>query len=162
MRRRRREHIASVEGLAHLRQAIGGSLDRDRGPRTFLERKREQTVVWTYEVMAGGRERESAPGAAHARIDYRQMNGAGRKEAPGGFDGEGSFQDIVRRDVVSQVDDARVWGNAKDHPLQDSGEGVAKTEIGRQRDDRRRHLVWRSRGRGPVSPLGVSSRDRRR
>src|SRR5262245_49863244 len=116
MRRGRREHVTSMEGLAHLGQAIGRTLDRDRGPRTCLERKREQAVVRTYEIMAAGRERESAARAAHARIDHRQMNGSRWKEAPGGFEGEGSLQDVVWRDVVCQVHDPRVRDNAEDHP----------------------------------------------
>ena len=72
---------------------------------------------------------------ADAGIDDGDVHGAGRKILVRTADPEAGFGRPLRRNVVRQVDDARVRKAAQDHAFHDGRKRTLVAEIGRDRDD---------------------------
>lgn len=109
--------------------------ERDRaGPRR-VDTEAEQPVVGSHEGVAVGEDGEGAAGAADARIDHGEVDGAAGKEPVRGLEGESAAQDVLRRDGVGQVDETGRGIDAEDHALHDSDVRILETEIGEERDD---------------------------
>jgi hypothetical protein len=136
-RRDARQHqVAVLEDMSGLDPAEGPG-GRD-----------QQAVVRTDEVIAaGGPDRDGPPLRADAGVDDRDMAGARREIRHGAPQQKRAVPDRVLADVVADVDDLRVGGDADDHRSADGGRAVP-AEVGQQRDDGSIHRAMVANRRG--------------
>src|SRR5262249_46631291 len=77
---------------------------------------------------------------ANSRIDYGNVHGSFRKISICGFDCERSFENVVRPDIVRDIDQLNVWRNAEDDAFHDPDIGIEKAKVRRERYN---HLMQR-------------------
>ena len=153
----RREPIASFEGPAdgHAHVARRRDLDDRRGRR---EDRRQHAVVRSDEPVPAGPRRQRPPRAADARIDDHHERRAGREVRRRRGEVAGRFGDVVRGDVVGEVDERGVGADRERRALHRPDVGIAGAEIREQRQDgARRRLTHRGYLTGLAPLAGASS-----
>ena len=91
-------------------------------PLCFLKDQAEDAVVRADEIIAFRYDDDRASAAADAGIDNGKMDRALGKVAVGGFEGEGGFPDVLRSDLMGDVDDLGLRIDLEDHAFHASGE----------------------------------------
>jgi hypothetical protein len=132
------EEIPGVEGAADAGRpgpVIRRVGERDRaGPRR-LDAETEEPVVRAHEAVTLGEDGDGAAGAADARIDHGEVDGAAGKEPIRGLEGEGAAENVLGRDGVGQIHETGGGVDGEDHALHDPDVRILETEIGQERDD---------------------------
>ena len=139
VRRRGREDVSAVERGADDRQPVLGALELvDPHDATQARRGGQQdAVVGAHEVVAAGRLHGHGPSlGADTRVDHGHMR-ADRQVRRRGPQQQGRVTDPVLVDVVADVHDGGIRGDAQDHGTHDARRRVAGAEVGEQRDQRR-------------------------
>ena len=96
----------------------------------------QDAIVGTHEVVAAGRlHGHGASFRADSRIDDRNV-GTHRQVRRRGPQQQGRVADAVLLDIVADVHDGGIRGDARDHGAHDPRRRVAGTEVGEQRDQR--------------------------
>ena len=135
------KQITAVKGAAERGQAVLRRFETydDTVGTSALQCKGEQSVIGSNEEVAARPGRYRMPGAAHFRIHDGQMHGPLGEEACGRLQRHRRLQHVLRRDVVSEIHQARLGANAEHDPLHDADPGIARPEIGRECNDRHGH-----------------------
>src|ERR1041384_591802 len=130
MRGDRREHIASVKGCADLfaKECFVRNMSRFVLSFSFAN-PTEQTVIRTDEKLSGTLNDDCATTRTHAGIDHRYMNRAVRKVFVAGEQVEGSAFDVLRRNIMSDVDNLNFGIDRKNHTLHRADEVVLSTKV---------------------------------
>ncbi len=84
----------------------GGNVPRDHVFLALVNHGKH-AIVRRHKILVFGGHQQGPPLRAHSRIDDHDMNRARRKIGIRGADGQGRVQQIVRRDVVRDIDDGR-------------------------------------------------------
>ena len=136
MRRRRREHVARVEGARDLGQAVALVRELVRRVDTELVRREHQQPVVRADEQppVGGGDGDRAAISADAGVDDREVH-ADRLVARRVAQDERALEDGLRLDAVRDVDDAHVGRDARDHPVTRPDEVVLQPEVGEEGDD---------------------------
>ena len=138
----RREEVPAVERVRDVRPPEP-PLGQSHGPaeREMLQRSGEDAVIGSDEPRAGplaatlGFDRHRAAVAADARVDHDEVNRVRRKRAHRvGQDG-GAGDDVLRRDLVRDVDERRVRRDAENHALHLRNVTVGEAEVGGESDE---------------------------
>src|ERR1043166_1594337 len=141
-RRRRREPVAAFERAADVRQRVL-PLGQLHDPRRahVPEHRGQQTVVGGDEFIAAPLGGDAAPRRSDAGVDDAQKHGARGKvfERRGEF--ERAAKDVLRRNLVRDVDERGVGTNAKRDAAHGADVMIARAEISQQRYYR---AHWRS------------------
>ncbi len=90
----------------------------------------KDSVVWTYEEAVTGSDNNRPARRTHARINDRNMDCSFRKRWIGRDQCEGGGLDVLRRYVVSDVDDYSGWVERKDYTSQRGGKVISSSEVG--------------------------------
>lgn len=131
-----RENVAAVKGGRDLDTMIGWPVQRYRLPDLgHTEHQLKQPVVRPDKDAQISEHGYGQPAGAHPRIHDGNMDGAGGKGRHGGLQGKGTFQDILRRNVVGNVYHPRMRGDAENDALHLRGVGAARAEIRSERDN---------------------------
>src|SRR5262245_38777630 len=85
--------------------------------------------------MTTGRDRERRARRADTRIDDRKMYGSERKIRVRSGEPKTAFRDVLRRDVVREIDDQRVLKTRKNDTLHDADERIVQSKVGEKSDD---------------------------
>ena len=93
--------------------------------RFFVEDIGKQTVVWPDKEIARSGHQQGPPAAPDAGIHYGDMHGSVRKVAIAGFEQIGGLENIVRSNVVRQIDKMRLRIDVEDDALHARHEIVA-------------------------------------
>ena len=131
MRASRCENVASVKRRTDLGQAVSWicQLDRSMGG-LLVEYIAEQAIVGTDEEPVASVKRDCAPAAAHAGIDHTDENGVSREIAIGIGENPGRRSDILRSDIVRNIDNVDIWRNARDYPFHYTDISISGAKIG--------------------------------
>jgi len=76
----------------------------------------EHAVIRGDECALGGAHGDGPPGAAYAGVHDDQVDGIGWKVGHGGVQHVGGIAHVLGRDVVGDVHQCDVGGDAQDHP----------------------------------------------
>ena len=136
MGRGRGEDVASRERRAGRLELVLGvrQLDRAFGTAGHRHRRCQETVVGSdhHAGTAGDLDRDRTAVGADARIDDREHDTRWHvADAP--RERECSGANVVRRDLMGEVDDFDVWRDVADHGLHDADELVAIAVVGQER-----------------------------
>ncbi|MCU1327330.1 MAG: aminotransferase, class [Bryobacterales bacterium] len=132
----RRKHVPTVECPAHWVTEILRGSDLPNGRRAGLRKNAcEQPVIGRDPEMPGGFGENRLALTAYPRVHHRQMHRAGREAAPNLIQHPGGLPDLVRRDLVGDIDQMRFRADAQDDALHGANIVIRLTEIGEQRND---------------------------
>jgi len=67
--------------------------------------------------------------ASNSRIDNDNMNGTDRKISACLLDDDGCFDDVIRWDVMGNIDDLNIWSEAENNAFHRSNKGILQAEI---------------------------------
>ncbi len=139
MRADRREHVASMKCLAQRLQEI--FVGRDHAHFVFLLREDhgQHAVVGCDEILPGGLGHNRAAGSAHAGIDHHHVHGFFREKAIGLGQHESGLGHLVRRYLVTDINDLRGWAQAQDDAFHGAHEVVGEAKIGEKSNCGRTH-----------------------
>ena len=96
---------------------------------------RQHAVVGRDEDVILGLGENRAALAAHSRVDHDDMRGARRKEAIRLRDGPRAVEDVVGRDGVADVHNARFRLDVQHHAMHDADESVVESKVSGEGDD---------------------------
>ena len=130
MRGGRREHISTMERLAHIfahiariRNLKGIDVVGKRNTTWFVrpnaigQRGRQHPIIRSYKDSLASLEYNWTPVTTNARIDDRQMNGPCREAWPRRLREKRRLQDLLRKYIVADIDDTRPWIDTYDNAL---------------------------------------------
>ena len=129
-----------------------GERDGASGAADHRDRRREQPVVRTEEDAGLRLDRDRPPVGADSGVDDREHDPFGQV-LHRAHERECAGPDVVRRDVVGDVDDRELGREAEHHCLADADELVGVPVVGQERHNVRRVIGhrWRLR-RAPADP----------
>ena len=111
----------------------------ERGLGVANDDGRQQPVIGRQEHVSLGLHRHDIPGGADARIDHGHVHRSRGKVDERPRQPEAGLCRPMHDDLVGEVDDARCREAREDASLHDPDERPFMAEIGRDRDDARRH-----------------------
>ncbi len=127
------KNVPAVEGLADRVEKIVLGGDVPNFHAFFaLEDERQHAVVRRDEDVFRGARQDRAAGRAHAGIDYDHVNRLGREIAVTLPQRERRVENVVRADLVAQVNNQRFRIDAQDDAFHDPHKVVREAEIGGQ------------------------------
>src|SRR3990172_2698528 len=148
---RGREDVAAVERVADRQPLIarvgerhaGGPLGQGDAPAAFggrlaalfRQRRGEDAVVRADKHAERRPEGEGAPFRAHAGVYHRNVDGAGRKVRPGGFQQERPLLDALWTHGVADIDDDGVRVEGEDDALHGGDVRVGEAEVAGEGND---------------------------
>src|SRR5204863_2787069 len=98
-----------------------------------LERPEEDAIVRRDEVGVESAYSDRAAGTADAGIDDDEVHRSGGEVSMGGAEQPRRLHDVLRRNVVRDIDDPDLAVDAEDHTLHGGDVGVARAEVGEER-----------------------------
>jgi len=101
-----------------------------------VHRLAENTVVGPDEELSCRFYDDWSSRRAHTGIDYSQMNRIFREIAKARAERKGCRRDVLRRDLMRDVDDLRRWVRSEDGALDGGHKIVGGAEIGQKSDHR--------------------------
>src|SRR5207248_5214969 len=136
MRRDWREHIAPVKGCADMFAKERFVRNMSRFVLTFsFANPTEQTVIRTDEYLIGTLNHNCSTTRAHAGIDHSHVNRAGRKVFVAGEQIERGRFNVLRWDIVCDVDNSRLRIDREDYTLHGAHEIIVRAEVCEKSDD---------------------------
>ena len=109
-----------------------------RAPTPFaLAYPTKQAVVWSYKELIGAFDQYGPAIGANSRIDDRDMNRAAGKVFINSEQIERAGMNILRWNIVSEVDNLSRGIRGKNHSLHRAHEIVLRAKVGQESDDRR-------------------------
>jgi hypothetical protein len=155
MRGNRRKNIAAMKGSAH---RFAEQIDVCDVIRVILQNGRENAVIRTDEPMPGRGNGNGTPSGADPRIHDDDVHSSGRKVPVCGLNQKDSFENVVRPDVMGDIDQTCVWSNAQDDAFHDPHEGVGKSKVSREGyNHRMRRVYLDSNATTPMRPEVVAA-----
>ncbi len=153
---RRGHYVASMKRRCDFAASIRciGDL-HDVGITVPLQHERQQTVIGRDVELASRGNREDRPIRTHARIDDGDMHGAGRKRLREIGDEKRGTTDVLRRNLMRDVDDRGLRRETEDHAFHLGDVMVGPSEVGGQRDGGKR-----CRHAGSCRSRSVNGRER--
>ena len=117
-RRHRRHDVAAVERRRNVLQPIGRLAEANELLRRRPRRQpAQQSVVGGDELLLADPRVDDRPVGAHARIDHRHVDRLGREPVGHVVQQQGRAADVLRRNVVGDVDDRRRRDESTESPL---------------------------------------------
>ena len=111
-----------------------GEVDRAPIPFPFADPAKD-SIVGTDEELIRARDQNRFAIRTNARIYHGNMNGAGRKVSVATQEVESPCLNILRRNLVSDVDNAGVRIDGKDHTFHRAGKIVLSAKVSQESDD---------------------------
>ncbi|MCZ7649175.1 MAG: hypothetical protein M5U26_28620 [Planctomycetota bacterium] len=126
-----------MKDRAHARQEVSRLRHRMQGARRAEARQtREDSVVGQQREDPVPEARGHDPaGAPHAGVDHRADDRPGRQVRRGALERQRGGGEVLRRQVVGQVQDRRARGVRMEHQLHLPDVGALRAEIGQQHDE---------------------------
>ena len=154
MCRDRREDVSPVESAADRMEPVFG-VGQMKGPhrrwqlhvpgylcgvgQIVLEHPAQEAVVGCDKGTVGRLKNDGPTGGADSRVNHRHMDCAGWKVPVADAKGKCALRDILRRDLVGQVNHVQVWINAQRNALEHPGVGVGQPKVGGEYKERAAH-----------------------
>src|ERR1041385_4859907 len=131
-----RKHIAPVKGCTDMfaKKRVVGNLSRLILPFPFAD-PTEEAVVRTDEELTGALNYKCSPARADTRIDHRDVNRPGGKIFVAGKQIEGGAFNVLRRNVMSYVNNFNLGIHREDDALHRADEVIVCAEVGQESDD---------------------------
>src|SRR5215475_4144064 len=137
------EDISSVEGRAgglQLVSRIRKMNDAARCP--FSYDKTQHSIVWSYEIVSLGFDKQRQACAADPRIHHYDMDCSAWKVWRSLTQDQRRSHDVLCRYAVTQIYNLSLWINPVNYTLHDPHKGVCVAEIGGERYE---HRITRTR-----------------
>src|SRR5258708_34821381 len=109
-------------------------MERAENPFSFAD-PTKQSVVRSDKELAGAFDDDSSARGSYAWIDNADMDSAGRKVLICGQQIEGGALDILRRNFVSDINDAGVGIDGEYRALHRAHEIILRAKVSQERDD---------------------------
>src|SRR2546421_12877956 len=130
------KNITAMKGRAYLQQVIGRIIEgHNYMDRLFRKNRAKEPVIGTDKEPITSMHGDSATRTANARINYAHKDRPSRKVAISRRQYPGSGGHVLRCNLVSNVNNVNIGGNAGNDAFHHTNISIPKAKIGHHGDD---------------------------